>query len=114
MINLRRLGRQLGALAVGALISAVATQPLQAAEICFLNVNVGNTACVAAPADTTLFGHDTRVIDTGQHHKTGTYLDVEEVKRTKKKWPLGKPSLQNCRFCLEPNRQNAQRLNSLP
>lgn len=85
------------------------------AELCFSDGSMPPTIiCAPAPADTTQFGHDTRMIDTGQQHQTGTYLDVEEIKRTKKSWPLGKPSLQNCRFCLEPNRQNAHRLKSLP
>jgi hypothetical protein len=59
----------------------------KAAEICFFDGSF-TVICVPAPAATTQFGHDTRVIDTGQQHQTGTYLDYEEIKRTKEPWPL--------------------------
>ena len=52
---------------------------------------------------------DQEVIQRRDHLQTGAYRDVPEAKRIKR-WPLGSPNIQSCRFCLEPDRQNATRI----
>lgn len=98
-------------LVLSALLIPAAFWPATALTICLTD---GNVTCFGLTPDQAQIARDARMIDTGQHRASGSYLNVDEIKRTKDVWPLGKPSLQNCRFCLEPDRLNAARLKSLP
>ncbi len=100
-----------GMIITAAVLLAVSWSPARALTIC---VTDGSVICFSATPEQAQIARDARMIETGQHQATGSYVHVDELKRTKETWPLGKPSLQNCRFCLQPDRLNVERLKSLP
>ena len=100
------------AVAIAVLLPAVATaQPVCRQVVTGQAGTIpGNVVTLCAPnAD---FFRDQEVIERRDHLQSGAYRDVPEAKRIKR-WPLGSPNIQNCRFCLEPDRQNATRIKRL-
>ncbi|MEC9367872.1 MAG: hypothetical protein VX871_04190 [Pseudomonadota bacterium] len=94
-----------------AALLATALLPASARAACVIITPLNQPATVSCtpipPLDL-----DTRTIDTGAYKSRGTWLATDRANRAES-WPLGDPAVQNCRFCLEPDRQNAARLKAL-
>jgi len=48
-------------------------------------------------------------IRLGVHKESGAGKEVPGISQPEQ-WPLGNPSIQPCRHCIKPNRQNAIRI----
>ena len=104
--------------ALATVIAVLLPATASAQPVCRQVVTGGQTGTFPGPVVTTLcapnadFFRDQEVIQRRDHLQSGAYRDVPEAKRIKR-WPLGSPYIQNCRFCLEPDRQNAARIERL-
>ena len=88
--------------------TASAQSVCQQVEEVVNNIPTTRTICTTTPD----FFRDQGVLDRRNHLDSGSYSDVARVRRPKD-WPLGPPSIQDCRFCLTPDAQNAARLKAL-
>ena len=88
--------------------TAAVAQPVCTQGVVSINPTTFGTICSITPN----VQRELDVIDRRNHLQSNAYGNVPAAQRPKQ-WPLGPASVQSCRFCLTPDRQNLTRLENL-